>query len=177
MNRLTKLSTTVMAILLISFTLVSNGEAAGKVVLYGVSSGFGTGEQGSGGTAPGTGPGQFSQFHIIDIDTGVATEISRDIGFGGSISALAIDRNGVAFSAVRGRGPNTLGNSVFESLLITIEPFNGVGGPVEINPAGTMIENVGIGPMGIEFGPPDSEGQGPGDGDFDQVRQSSSECV
>jgi hypothetical protein len=39
--------------------------------------------------------------------------------------------------------------------LFTIDPVTGLGNPQ-------------IGPLGIEFGPPDSAGQGPGAGDFDQ---------
>ena len=133
-------------------------QAAAKVKLYGVASGFGTGEGNDRPppqSGPGTGPGQFSQFHIIDLDTGVATEISMDIGFGGDISGLAIGPPGVLFSATGGRGPNDLGRSESPSELFTINPFNGLGGP-------------SIGPMGIEFGPPLSAGQGPGLGDFDQ---------
>ncbi len=109
MNGLSKPPAAVAATLMISFALAFSGPAAAQV-LYGVASGFGTGEQGSGGsgggTGPGTGPGNFSQFHIIDLDTGVATEISMDIGFGGGISGLAIDRGGVLFSARGGRGLN-----------------------------------------------------------------------
>ena len=113
MNRLSKLSAAVAATLMISLALGFSGQAAAKVILYGVASGFGTGEMQ--GTGDGTGPGQFSQFHIIDLDTGVATEISMDIGFGGSLSGLAINRDGVLFSGTGGRGPNTLGRPVIPS--------------------------------------------------------------
>ena len=71
-------------------------------VLYGVASGFGTGEQGSGGTAPGTGPGNFSLFLQVDFMTGATTEISMDIGFGGDVSGLAADRGGPRRDCVLG---------------------------------------------------------------------------
>ncbi len=157
--------TAVVAALVISFAFAFSGQAAAEVILYGVASGFGTGEQGSGGTAPGTGPGNFSQFHIVDLDTGIATEISMDIGFGGSVSGLAINPGGVLFSARGGRGPNDLGRTVAPTLLFTIDPVTGLGSPA-------------IGQMGIEFGPPQSAGQGPGAGDFDQfgsLRQNISD--
>ncbi len=154
-----KLFTAVVPVLMISFALAFSGQGAAQVKLYGVASGFGTGEQGSGGggtgSGGGTGPGQFSQFHIIDLDTGVATEISMDIGFGGDISGLAISRPGVLFSATGGRGPNNLGRNESPTELFNIDPFSGLGGH-------------SIGPMGIEFGPPLSAGQGPGLGNFDQ---------
>ena len=165
MNKLATKLLALAAVLLTLFLLSFSGQATAEFVLYGVASGFGTGEQGSGGTAPGTGPGNFSQFLQVDLNTGVATEISSDIGFGGDVSGLAASPDGILYSATGGRGPNTLGRSVSPTLLFTIDPVTGLGAPA-------------IGPMGIEFGPPQSPGLGPGAGDFDQfgsLRQNTSD--
>jgi hypothetical protein len=94
----------------------------------------------------------------------VATEISMDIGYGGDVGGLATDPNNLLFAGTGGRGPNSLGRGESPTLLFTIDPVTGLGNPQ-------------IGPLGIEFGPPDSAGQGPGAGDFDQFgsrRQSIS---
>ena len=144
MNKLATKLLALAAVLLTLFLLSFSGQATAEFVLYGVASGFGTGEQGSGGTAPGTGPGNFSQFLQVDLNTGVATEISSDIGFGGDVSGLAASPDGILYSATGGRGPNTLGRSVSPTLLFTIDPVTGLGAPA-------------IGPMGIEFGPPQSQ--------------------
>ncbi len=119
-------------------------------ILYGTSTGFGTGD--GGGNQDGTGPGQFSLFHQVDITTGVATQISTDIGYGGGVGGLAANSDNVLFAGRGGRGPNSLGKGESESLLFTIDPDTGVGNPA-------------IGPLGIEFGP----GEGSlSTGDFDQ---------
>lgn len=141
---------------LIAFIAIALSPAAkAGVVLYGTASGFGTGEMASGGTGTGPAPGRFSQFHRVDINTGVATEISSDIGFGGDVGGLATDKNNVLYAGTGGRGPNNIGRNPSTSLLFTIDPFSGLGNPA-------------IGPLGIEFGPPSSPGQGPGAGNFDQ---------
>ena len=141
---------------MISFSLAFSGPVAAVVVLYGTSTGFGTGEQGSGGNpGSGGGKGSRSQFHRVDITTGVAHEISMDIGFGGDVGGLAADSSDVLFAGTGGRGPNMEGRNETPTLLFTIDPRNGLGDPA-------------IGPLGIEFGPPESSGQGPGAGDFDQ---------
>ncbi len=147
--------TAVITTLIISFALAVSGPVTAEVILYGTSTGFGTGEMGSGGGGGGTGPGNFSQFHRVDITTGVATEISMDIGFGGDVGGLAASSNNELFAGTGGRGPNTAGRSESPTLLFTIDPVTGLG-------------NSAIGPLGIEFGPPDSAGLGPGAGDFDQ---------
>ncbi|MCP4924961.1 MAG: hypothetical protein GY916_03345, partial [Gammaproteobacteria bacterium] len=142
-----------------SVSLVFSGSAQAVVILYGTSTGFGTGEQGSGGSGggggPGTGPGNFSQYHRINISTGVSIEISSDIGFGGDVGGLAVGPNDEILAGTGGRGPNFQGRGESPTLLFTIDPRFGLGNPE-------------IGPLGIEFGPPDSGGQGPGAGDFDQ---------
>jgi len=129
----------------------------GGIQLYGTSTGAGTGggTGGSGGPGSGTGGGNFSQFHRIDINTGIATEVSMDIGYGGDVGGLAADANNQLYAGTGGRGPNSLGRSVSPTLLFTIDPVTGLGDPA-------------IGPLGIEFGPPDSAGEGPGAGDFQQ---------
>ena len=139
--------------LALSITIAFSASAPAAVILFGTSTGFGTGD-GTGGGA-GTGPGNFSQFHRVNINTGVATEISADIGLDGDVGGLAADANNVLFAGTGGRGPNTLGRPESPSLLFTIDPVTGLANP-------------SIGPLGIEFGPPDSAGGGPGAGDFDQ---------
>ena len=139
--------------LALSITIVFSASAPAAVILFGTSTGFGTGD-GTGGGA-GTGPGNFSQFHRVNINTGVATEISADIGIDGDVGGLAADANNVLFAGTGGRGPNTIGRNESPSLLFTIDPVTGLANP-------------SIGPLGIEFGPPDSAGGGPGAGDFDQ---------
>ena len=137
-------------------TIAFSASAPAAVILFGTSTGFGTGD-GSGGGG-GTGPGNFSQFHRVNINTGVATEISADIGFGGDVGGLAADANGVLFAGTGGRGPNSIPRGVSPTLLFTIDPVTGLANPA-------------IGPLGIEFGPgidSDSEGLGPGAGNFDQ---------
>lgn len=135
-------------LLLACLTLVFSSPAA-AVVLYGTSTGFGTGgnanNAGGGGAGPGTGPGNFSQFHQIDLNTGVATQISSDIGYGGDVGGLAADSNNVLYAGSGGRGPNNLGRVVDESQFFTIDPVTGLGNPV-------------IGPLGIEFAPFDQFG-------------------
>ena len=99
----------------------------------------------------GTGGGDVSQFHRIDINTGVATELGADIGFGGDVGGLVIDPDDVIYAGTGGRGPNTLGRGVSPTLFFTIDPATSMGNQ--------------IGPLGIEFGP----GTGSlSDGDFDQ---------
>ena len=136
--------------LALSITIAFSASAPAAVILFGTSTGFGTGD-GSGGGG-GTGPGNFSQFHRVNINTGVTTEISADIGFGGDVGGLAADSNNVLFAGTGGRGPNTLGRGESPTLLFTIDPVTGLANP-------------SIGPLGIEFGP------GVGSlsvGDFDQ---------
>ena len=145
--------------MVLAFNFAFSGTTFAGVILYGTSTGYGTGEAGGPGLGgccgPGTGPANFSQFHRVDINTGVATEISGDIGFGGDVGGLAANSDNVLFAGSGGRGPNTLGRIEDQSLLFTIDPFTGLGNtPV-------------IGPLGIEFGP----GFGSlsaDDGDFDQ---------
>ena len=115
-------------VLLLCLTFFFSG-SAGAVVLYGTSTGFGTGGNangaGGGGNGPGTGPGNFSQFHQIDLGTGVATQISSDIGYGGDVGGLAADSNNVLYAGSGGRGPNDLGRLEDESLFFTIDPVTG----------------------------------------------------
>ena len=143
--------------LMLHFRTQETGIECGDADVYGTSTGFGSGGGGggSGGPGSGTGGGNVSQFHRVDITTGVATEISMDIGFGGDVGGLAANSNNVLFAGTGGRGPNNDGRSESPTLLFTIDPVTGLGSPA-------------IGPLGIEFGPPDSAGQGPGAGDFDQ---------
>ena len=155
--------TVVITTLMISFTLAFSGPVIAEIILYGTSTGFGSGggQGGSGGPGSGTGGGNVSQFHRIDIATGMTTEISMDIGYGGDVGGLATDLNNVLFAGTGGRGPNSLGRGTSPTMLFTIDPVTGLGSPA-------------IGPLGIEFGP----GMGSlSTGDFDQfgsLRQSIS---
>jgi len=155
--------TDLLMLLVITISLGFSDSVAAEVILYGTSTGFGSGggQGGPGGPGSGTGGGGRSQFHRVDINTGETTELSADIGYGGDANGLAVDSNDVSYAGTGGRGPNDIGRGESPTLLFTIDPM-GIGSPA-------------IGPLGIEFGPPQSEGEGPGDGDFHQfgsLRQS-----
>ncbi len=145
-----------LTLLIVSASIGFSANVAAQVVLYGTSTGFGSGggQGGPGGPGSGTGGGNRSQFHRVDITTGTTTELREDIGYGGDVNGLAIDSNDVIFAGTGGRGPNSFGRPVSPTLLFTIDAM-GIGSPP-------------IGPLGIEFGPPQTAGQGPGEGNFDQ---------
>jgi hypothetical protein len=143
---------------------VSSPPLVSEVILYGTSTGFGSGGGGggTGGPGSGTGGGNFSQFHRVDIATGVATEISMDIGFGGDVGGLAANSNNVLFAGKGGRGPNDDGRTPSPTLLFTIDSVTGLGNPA-------------IGPLGIEFGPPNLDSAALGNFDqFGSLRQNIS---
>lgn len=142
--------------LAITISLGFSTSVAAEVILYGTSTGFGSGGGGGGpgGPGSGTGGGDRSQFYRVDITTGETIELSSDIGYGGDVNGLAIDSDDVIYAGTGGRGPNDMGRSVSPTLLFTIDPM-GIASPA-------------IGPLGIEFGPPQTAGEGPGEGDFDQ---------
>ena len=83
--------------------LGSPATAPAVPVLYGVVAGFGSGG-GEDPTGPGSGGGSGGSSFLVRVDTtdGSLTEIA-DVGFGGSLSALASDASGQLWSAVGGR--------------------------------------------------------------------------
>ena len=107
-----------------AFVLVlMTGTANAVPILFGVTSGFGSGGGmgGPGGPGSGTGGGNRSFLVIVDPASGSIANVG-ELGIGGSISSLVADDSGTLLTARGGRRPGVPDRSPSESMLVTVDP-------------------------------------------------------